>query len=184
MVVQFSLKNIASHYKKFLLCNHSICDYMQLFIICNYVLLFLQLVTILLIFLLFLWLWWTTKLYILPYWLTSLVFHPRINPYVHLVTNLVVTWLLFVVCLYILWALPQVWEIAKEVSPKHFQLGSFWELKFQNVLNLLGNVNKMNLTCLWLSFNIIWLQLMLTNLWFDWCKLTLFTSELLLTPLS
>jgi hypothetical protein len=38
MAIQFSLKNIVGHYKKFVLCNHPICDYMQLFVICNYVL--------------------------------------------------------------------------------------------------------------------------------------------------
>jgi len=78
------------------------------------------------------------KLYILPYWLTSLVFHPRINPYVHLVTNLVVTWLLFDVWLYILWALPQVWEITKEVSPKHFQLGIILGIKVSKCFEYFG----------------------------------------------
>jgi hypothetical protein len=44
----------------------------------------------------------TTKLYVLPYWLTSLNFHPKIGSYVHFIINLVVISLLFVVCLYIL----------------------------------------------------------------------------------
>ncbi len=44
------------------LCDHWICDYMQLYIICNYVLSFLELVTILLNLLLFSWLWENYKI--------------------------------------------------------------------------------------------------------------------------
>jgi hypothetical protein len=48
--------------KIFVLCCHPICDNMQLFIICNYVLSFLQLLTILLNLLFFSWLWCNYKI--------------------------------------------------------------------------------------------------------------------------
>jgi hypothetical protein len=43
---------------------------------------------------------------------------------------------------------PQMWEIAKEVSPKHFQLGIILGIEVSKCLNLLGSVNQMNLPCL------------------------------------
>jgi hypothetical protein len=51
----FTIKNIV-------LYNHSICDCITLFIICNYILSFLQLLIIFLKFLLFLWLWYNYKI--------------------------------------------------------------------------------------------------------------------------
>ncbi len=48
--------------RNLVLRDHWICDYMQLSIICNYVISFLELVTILLDLLLFLWLWCNYKI--------------------------------------------------------------------------------------------------------------------------
>ncbi len=48
--------------RNLLLCNHPICDYMWLSIICNYVLSFLQLLTVLLKLLFILWLWCKYKI--------------------------------------------------------------------------------------------------------------------------
>jgi len=45
-----------------ILCNHSIYNYMWLFVICNCILSFLQLFIIFLNLLLFLWLWWNYKI--------------------------------------------------------------------------------------------------------------------------
>jgi hypothetical protein len=61
------------------LCNHPICDYVQLFVTCNYVLSFLQLIAIISNLLLFLFHYGATiKLYILPYWLTYYIFPSKI----------------------------------------------------------------------------------------------------------
>ncbi len=83
--------------RNLIICNHPICDYMQLVIICNYGLLFLQLVTILFDLLFFLWPW-CIILWLLYFYPSTLIkfwaFHPRKNLlYFKLVAKVVAIWL-------------------------------------------------------------------------------------------
>jgi hypothetical protein len=87
--------------KTLVICNHSICDYMQLSIICNFVLSFFTTSPHPLRSTNFFYYGASTKLHIFSYWLTFWNFHSEMGFYVYLVTKLFATWLLIMVYLYI-----------------------------------------------------------------------------------